>query len=304
MKVYKSNDKITGMKTSVALGTFDGLHIAHMNLINRAAEYARENEISSGVMTFDTIPANTFGKKITPYLMTAEEKINFLDNVDFFYIESFDGEFYGKSTDEFVDYIQNVLNAEHVCVGYNYRFGKGASGDAQHLKNLCAERGITVEIVPQTNIDGECVSSTKIREMLSLGNTIGAKKLLGRRFSLSGQILSGYQNGRKMGLPTANVEYDPLRAIPKPGVYSGCCEIDGQKYTSVINVGDNPTFNGKKITIEAHILDFSGDIYGKTAQVEFESRIRDEIKFSSPTELTAQIKKDIDFCRKDMLKNG
>ncbi len=303
MRIYKSGEKITGRKTAVALGTFDGLHIAHMRLVNTAEKIAKEQGCSWGVMFFSSIPANSFAGVKTPYIMTAEEKTEILKDADFVYIENFDKSFYEMDVNEFVGYIENVLNGAYVCVGYNYRFAKGASGDAELLKELCAKKGIKVSIISKTEIDGECVSSTKIRSLLADGDAEGAAKFLGRRFFVRGSVIKGFQNGRKMGLPTANVEFDENRAILGFGVYSGSCMVDGREYAAIINVGNNPTFGGKKTTIEAHILDFSQDIYNKTVTVYFNKRIRGDIKFNSPEQLRRQIEKDIEQCRKDMIKS-
>lgn len=303
MRIYKSGDVIDGKKTSVALGTFDGLHIAHMRLVSKAEELAEKSGTMFGVMFFSSIPANNFKEDKTPYIITAKEKIELLGNADFVYIENFSKNFYEMNTDEFTDYIEKVLNAKYVCVGYNYRFAKGASGDAELLKELCGKRGIEVHIIDKTELDGECVSSTKIRSLISDGDVKRAQKFLGRRFFVGGRVGCGFQNGRKIGFPTANVEFDINHIIPKPGVYSGSCAVCGGEHTAVINVGNNPTFGGKKTTIEAHILDFSRDIYNENITVYFNDRIREEKKFSSVEELKHQIEKDIIKCRKDMNEN-
>lgn len=294
--LYKSGDKVKSNNNTVALGTFDGLHRAHMELINVARGEAMKTGTACGVMLFDIIPAKAFGRDVK-MLMTNDEKIKLL-GVDFIYNEIFNKNFYSMQPAEFVKYLKNILKADCVCVGYNYRFGKNAGGDAALLEKLCRPYGIKVIVVPEINYEGKPVSSTRIRECLKTGDVMTANALLNRPYTVSGTIVKGLQNGRKIGTPTANIHYCDAKLLPAQGVYAGYVYLDNIKYKSVINIGNNPTFNGDKVTMECHILDFDGNIYDKSAVVEFSFRIREEIKFDNIDRLKEQISRDIEVCKR------
>lgn len=289
---YKHGDKVEFDKTAVALGTFDGLHIAHMKIINKAKEYAALNNIKCGVHTFSEIPANIMGKSVCTRLMSNKDKAEILSDIDFVYMESFDEAFYSKTPQEFVKYLKETLKAVAISAGYNYRFGKNAEGDVNTLKNLCAQEGIKVFILDKSEQYGEPVSSSRIRKLISDGDIKTATTLLGRPYFITGVVEKGLQNGRKMGFPTANLAYQEDMTIPKTGVYIGFCTVDGIRNKAIINVGNNPTFNGTKIKIECHLLDFNQDLYDKEIKVEFIDYLRGEVRFESKDLLQMQIKKD------------
>lgn len=296
--IYKSGEILKTDNNTVALGTFDGLHLAHMEIIKKAMQISKENKTKCGVMFFDSLPVNSFGGNVK-HLMNTAEKIEILDT-DFVYVESFNESFYNKSPEEFVEYLKTTLKAGYVCVGYNYRFGKNASGDVDTLKKLCFDYGINVEIQPELCENGDVVSSTRIRKCIADGNVKEAEILLGRPYCIRGIVERGLQNGRKFGIPTANISYENGKMLPESGVYAGYVMVNDKKYKSVINVGNNPTFDGSRITVEPHIIDFDRDIYGEEITAMFIDRIRGEIRFSSVNELVKQINKDIDKCRKDL----
>ncbi len=291
---YTGGDAVNFPKTSVALGTFDGLHVSHMKIINKAIEYGAQHNIPCGVMLFDSIPANRVLCKNIPHLMKPEDRNKILSGLDFIYTQSFDEKFSDKTPEEFVTYLKTVLHAVFVSVGFNYRFGKGASGDANMLKALCGREGIAVSIADRTELMGDVVSSTRIRELISRGNVKLASSLLGRYYFMTGKVTKGFRNGHKMGTPTANLEYDNSVVLPKNGVYAGICTVGEKSYKSVINVGKNPTFDGKRVTVECHIPGFNGDIYNREIQLDFVEYIRDEIKFASVEQLKEQIAIDIE----------
>ena len=297
--VYRSEEVVQTENNTVALGTFDGLHLGHMEIIKKAISISEENNTNSGVMFFDRIPANAFKKDVC-HLMTDDEKIKLID-AGFVYEQKFDEKFREKTPEEFVLYIKDVLKAGCVCAGYNYRFGKNAAGDSEILKKLCSKYGIRTEILPEFRKDGESVSSTKIRKYLSDGEIECANSLLGRPYTVSGYVEKGLQNGRKLGIPTANISFEKGKQLPGHGVYSGYVYVNGKKYLSVINVGNNPTFNAGSVTVEPHILDFGGEVYGEYITAEFHYRIRGEIKFDSTDDLVRQINSDIEKCRKDLI---
>ncbi len=293
MQVFHAGEDIVTGGSVVALGDFDGLHIAHMTIIRSGINYARDRGLKSGILLFEE---NTKGARlITPN----EAKLELLEREkpDFVYLRKFTKEFMRLSPREFVELLIKNLNIKAVCVGYDYSFGYKAEGNVELLKKFGAEYGFDVLVTGAMSLDGKIISSTYIRSLIESGDIEEANKFLGRRFCVEGIVLSGLQNGRKMGIPTANVNYDPKMAMPKSGVYAGITYVDGRRLKCVINVGANPTFNADKITIESHILDFDEDIYGKYIRVSFALRMRGDIKFDSIAALKEQIHSDIDKVR-------
>lgn len=294
MEVIHAGEGSVSGGSVVALGDFDGLHIAHMTIIRSGINYARDRGLKSGILLFEE---NTKGVRlITPN----EAKLELLEREkpDFVYLRKFTKDFMKLSPREFVELLIKNLDIKAVCVGYDYSFGYRAEGNVELLKKFGAEYGFEVLVTGAMSMDGQIISSTYIRQLIEKGSIEEANRFLGRRFCVEGEVLSGLRNGRKMGIPTANVDYDPKMALPKNGVYAGITYVDGRRLKCVINVGNNPTFNAEKITIESHILDFNEDIYGKYIRVSFARRLRDDVKFSSIDELKAQIGRDIEKVRK------
>ena len=194
------------------------------------------------------------------------------------------------SPERFVrDVLIGELNAAAVVCGYNFTFGRGAAGNGALLSALMEERGRRCYVMPEVTLGGLHVSSTEIRRLLSAGDVAGAARLLGRRYALHGTVAHGKQNGRLLGFPTANLAVDGSIYMPKKGVYLTDFVFDGHRIPSVTNVGTNPTLGGDSVTVESYILDFSDDIYGVCASVEFIERDRDELRFSSADELREAI---------------
>lgn len=280
--------------TVAALGNFDGLHVAHMTIIRNAIRYASENNLKSGVLLFDE---NTKGvtqggiELITPN----EAKLELLEREkpDFVFMEKFDADFMRKTPEKFVRYLIDKLKIKAVCVGYDYRFGYKAEGDVKLLKHFGEKYGFEVFVTDAISVDGILVASTYIRQLIKSGEMEQAEKFLGRRYCIEGRVVRGLQNGTKMGIPTANVDYDANMALPKEGVYAGITYVDGKRLKSVINVGKNLTFEAKKLTVESHILNFNEDIYDTYIRVSFAKRLRDVVKFSGVDSLINQIRADI-----------
>lgn len=292
MEIIRERAEYDG--TVVALGNFDGLHVAHTEIIRRGIKYARENGLKSGVLLFEENTKNlTNGKieNITPN----EAKLELLEREkpDFVFMEKFDKEFMRKSPEEFVLYLIDRLHIKAVCVGYDYSFGYMASGDVELLKEYGKKYNFRVFVTEAIKRDGKVVSSTYIRQLIKNGDMETAEKFLGRRYCIEGKVVRGRQNGRKMGIPTANVAYDANMALPKTGVYAGITYVRGKRLKSVINVGKNLTFGAQKLTVESHILGFDEDIYDEYIRVSFAKRLRGVFKFDSMEELCEQIRSDI-----------
>ena len=294
MDILNENTAVPYSGTAVALGDFDGLHIAHTAIIKNGIEYARQNGLKSGVLLFNENTKSVLEGADIKLITPNGEKIRLIDEMgaDFVYIVNFDREFMKKTPEEFIELLMNDLKIRAVFAGFDYKFGKNASGDALTLKKLGEDNGFFVEILPEMKIDAKTLSSRHIRQLIEDGNVSGASKYLGRDFSVSGTVEKGFQNGRKLGFPTANVSYDDNMLLPKTGVYAGYTVVNNKKYKSVINIGNNPTFGAKKVTIESHIIDFEGDIYGETIRISFKKRLRGDIKFNGTDELKARIEQD------------
>ncbi len=289
MEVIHAGEGFVSGGSVVALGDFDGLHIAHMTIIRNGINYARDRGLKSGILLFEE---NTKGARlITPN----EAKLELLEREkpDFVYLRKFTKDFMRLSPRAFIGLLIKTLDIRAVCVGYDYSFGYKAEGDVELLRKFGAEYGFEVLVTGAMSMDGKIISSTYIRQLIEAGSIEEANRFLGRRFCVEGIVLNGLRNGTKMGIPTANVNYDSKMALPKNGVYAGITYVDGKRLKCVINVGNNPTFNADRITIESHILDFNEDIYGKYIRVSFALRLRDDIKFNGIDELKAQIEKDI-----------
>ena len=303
MEVIRQTGSVPFEKTVVALGNFDGLHTAHMTIMHSCLGYARSHGLAAGVLLFSEhtlkVIANAEVKILTPEL----QKLKILEDcgMDFVYIRDFDKDFMLLEPEEFAKKLVSVLNVSAVCVGYDYRFGHKAKGDTALLKQLGKKYGFEVIVISEIDFDGKAVKSTFIRQLIRDGNVEHAAVLLGRPFMLEGRVAKGFRNGTKMGIPTANLDYDSNMILPLNGVYAGYTYVKGIKYKSVINVGNNPTFNAEKITVESHILNFNGDIYGNTIKVEFVKRLRGDIKFDGVEALVKQIRADIERAGKDLI---
>lgn len=303
MEIIKQGETVKYDKTVVALGNFDGLHRAHMVIMARCKRYAREKGYKCGVLLFNEHTLSVITNRAVKIITPEKQKLEILDTVgmDFVYMRDFDKEYMSLSPEEFVARLVKYLNVAAVCVGYDYTFGHKASGNADTLKELGKKYGFDVVVIDEIDFEGLAVKSTTIRQMVSDGMIEKANGLLGRNFEITGRVIRGFQNGTKIGIPTANIEYESDRLIPQSGVYGGYTYVDGKKYKSVINVGNNPTFNADKITIESHILDFNENIYDKAISAVFVKRLRGEIKFNGIDELVKQIRYDIERVRKELV---
>ncbi len=300
MKIYRDISEIEGVcKAVVTVGTFDGIHKGHIDIIKFVVDEAVKEKSESFVVTFEPHPRLVVSKKFDIGILTAfEEKAALFENLNVqnLLVVNFNSEFADISHEEFVKtYLVDKINASHIVIGHDHKFGKGRSGDENKLLFLSNQLNFKLTVIPAVYAGGLEVSSTKIRNALTAGNLAEANILLGRYYSLKGLVVEGVQRGREIGFPTANIE--PLnknKLIPQKGVYAVKCSISGENYSGVLNIGRRPTFeNQDKIFIELHIFDFTQDIYGKPVDLEFVERIRDEKKFNSINELVEQINFDI-----------
>ncbi len=279
----------------VTLGTFDGVHRGHRDLISRAVVAARAADVPAVAYTFHPHPAALVEGRHSPVLLQPIElRVRDLagEGIDIVVVEPFDQAFAAVSADEWVErYLVGQLHPRHVVVGFNHRYGKGGQGDNAHLVAAGERLGFTVEVVDAVGDDG-VISSTRIRRQLLDGDVADAAKLLGRPYRLSGVVVKGDQRGRTIGFPTANIAAEQA-LLPPNGVYATRCHrASGSSYDSVTNIGQRPTFDGTTITIETHLFDFDDDIYGERVEVELVARIRPEKKFEGIEALVRQIGED------------
>ncbi|MBM4338101.1 MAG: bifunctional riboflavin kinase/FAD synthetase [Deltaproteobacteria bacterium] len=289
----------------VTLGNFDGIHLGHQRIFEKIKEEARRLAGASVVVTFEPHPLKILSPEQCPPLLTPFKKKMMLieqTGVEKVLCIQFTKTFAEITPVEFVkNILEGKLGAKKIIVGYNYRFGRGKSGNAQSLRETCSRLGIEVEVVEALTIDDTVVSSSKIREFIREGEVERASKLLGRDYPVMGKVIQGAQRGHALGFPTANLEITE-ELYPKPGVYAVNIEWHGQRWNGLANVGFNPTFDGKVLTLEVHILHFDHEIYGDEIQVSFIRRIRNEIRFHSQQELIEQIRKDIQWVKKNVFQ--
>ena len=294
-------------KTAITIGNFDGVHRGHRTLlekIRKLRDSFGNGDLRSCVVTFDPHPVEILrpDQPLLKLTSTAERvKLIKACGIDEVRVIPFTKEF---SMTPARDFFENVLihdlNPASVVIGHNFYFGHQRSGSPDKVLQWCKERSIHAEIVGAIQADGEEISSSRIRALLREGHVQAASRLLGRDFSYAGTVVHGDKRGRQIGVPTANIIPEPRRCLPKNGVYVTVSSTeDGRTFPSITNVGVKPTVSGANpvLSLETHLLDFEGDLYGNHLTVEFRDRVRDEKRFPSVEALTLQIQEDILFAR-------
>ncbi|MCW3056260.1 MAG: bifunctional riboflavin kinase/FAD synthetase [Solirubrobacterales bacterium] len=285
MKVTRLPDIERGRERTVAVGTFDGVHLGHREVIRN----------SDSVLTFDPHPVSVVAPQHTPKLLTTlERKAELIASlgVQELIVIPFDADFARRSAAEFIDdVLVDALGATQVAVGENFRFGHKAQGDP---RLLAGDTRFTTVVHPLLEVDGEIVSSSHIRGLVLAGDVKEANRLLGAPFELSGEVTRGDARGRELGFPTANIVPDEALACPGHGVYA--CLADGRP--AAVSIGVRPTFKtGRGELIEAYLLDFDGDLYGRRLTLEFLERLRGERRFDSAESLVEQMHRDVEHTR-------
>lgn len=293
-------------KLVVGLGNFDGVHIGHQKLISELVALAREVEGIPAVFTFHPHPLAVLKpESCPPLLLSQESKQKFIARlgVDILLLAPFDVIFASLSPKDFIKTVlHEEIGARGVVVGYNYTFGHRGRGTPALLEELSSAYDYQVRVVPPVMVVGQAVSSTLIRGLLMKGEVAEAAKFLGYYPFMEGQVVAGERRGSTLGFPTANLEIDQTLLVPANGVYSAKVHIDGDTYYGVANIGVKPTFQGKMRNLEVHLLDFYQDLYGKQIKVSFTRRLREEKRFSTPTDLIKQIERDILDAREEWSK--
>ncbi len=292
--------ELAGLKpkseTALTIGVFDGVHLGHRRLLGVLNDKAESNDFVSGVITFRQHPLSLLKPEaIPPFITNLPQKIKLLkdEGVDFIITLPFTFELAQTGARHFLSLLKKNLKMSELVLGQDFTLGRNQEGDADLLADISRDMHFELTIVPHLKIDSEIVSSTAIRKALADGDIIKVNKMLGRHFSLEGRIISGGGKGTEIGFPTANIDVEPLRAIPADGVYACRIFLDGCKYNSVTNIGKCPTFGKDERTIEIHIMDFEGDLYRRELKVDIIDRLRSEKCFSNSEELKKQIARDI-----------
>lgn len=300
MQIHYNLDNFKAVNPVVTIGTFDGVHLGHREVITELKRISAVSGGESVVFTFDPHPRIVIAPQEDSLrlLATKEEKINLMEKsgIDHLVIYPFTTEFSKLSYDEFVtEILVGKMNIASLVVGYDHRFGQGRKGDFVSLEHLAKTLHFKVEQLSQLLVDNKVVSSTKIRSALDAGEIFKANQLLGYYYPITGKVIEGKQLGRQLGFPTANIEtFDRHKLVPADGVYAVLVETGGVEYKGMLNIGIRPTvnYNADHKSIEVHIFDFNSDIYNQNITLFFVAKIREEQKFAGTDQLQNQLIKD------------
>ncbi len=287
--------------TAIAIGSFDGVHLGHQAMLERVKRAARERGLASAALTFEPLPREYFAPREAPArLASLGEKLAAIERagIDVAFVERFGRRFAAIGADAFAERLAHHYRARWVIAGEDFRYGAGRKGDAASLAAAGRALGFEVEILPPVAVEGERVSSTRVREALAEADFARAARLLGRPYAITGRVGHGAKRGRGMGFPTANIRLARPRAALH-GIYAvKCFGAATRGLEGVASLGMNPAIDdGGPATLEAFLFDFSGDLYGRRLTIEFVKKLRDEAHFASLDELAAQIQRDCDAAR-------
>lgn len=298
--IRKFSDVQFNRNTVLTLGTFDGIHLGHQQIISSVVEKANQKDMRSFVITFDPHPRKVLSKDEKVYLLSSlNEKIEIFDSlgVENLFVIDFTKEFSQQSAEEFIKkYLVNGIGLTEIIVGYDHHFGRGRGGNADTLTAIGNELNFNTTIIPSFIIDDRIISSTKIRNALMEGNVALTAKMLGRYYSFSGTVVGGDKRGRELGYPTANIELElKEKLLPLIGIYAVRVTVNNQKHKGLLSIGRRPTFyEDGEVVSEVYIYDFNKQIYDEKLTIELVERLRGEEKFNSTDELIAQMNKDRD----------
>lgn len=296
----------------LTIGNFDGIHVGHRIILETVITRARALAGEAVLFTFEPHPRKVLMPESPPRLLaTLEQKLEILEEIglDVVILEPFDRAFARIEPEVFVrEYIHRRIGPREVYVGYDFHFGRDREGSMRLLTETGPRLGFSVTIIPEVTVGNRDVNSTRIRNLLAEGRVEEAAVLLGRPFGVRGRVVAGDRRGRVLGFPTANLE-PQSEILPRAGVYAGRLRLldagepgRGTLAAAVINVGYRPTFqDGRDLVVEAHLLEFAGDLYGRQVELHFDSLLREEKRFESAEALQAQIRKDVDEARRRLV---
>lgn len=301
MKHFHSLEEVSLQHSWLTVGVFDGAHRGHQQIIRRLVEGAREKNLPAVVLTFDPHPSKVFGRGEIKLLTLPNERAEILGKmgVDIVITHPFNREVANITAFDFMQRLKSHIGLDHLILGYDSALGKDREGNIPRLTEIGLELGYAVETVSAVSDESGVISSTAIRKLVTVGKIEEAAKLMGRPYCLRGRVIRGDQRGRTIGFPTANLNYEVDKLIPASGIYACWAYLGNEKHKAAVNIGTNPTFTPDKkiMSVEAYLLDFDRDIYDKDLQLEFVTRLRDELKFDSVNALIAQIEEDVEKAR-------
>ena len=304
MQHYHSLEQVTIKNAWLTIGVFDGVHRGHREIIRKLTTDAHADNAPAVLLTFNPHPASVLTGREIKCLTAPDERADLLKTlgVDIVITQRFTRDLSTATAQEYMSRLKQSLDLKHLLIGYDFALGKGREGNAARLTEIGKELNYTVEVVNALSDESGVISSTEIRKLVATGNVTEAAKLLGYNYSLSGPVIHGDGRGRRINIPTANIDYPKQKVIPSNGIYVCWATIGTEKFMAATNIGFNPTFTPERQvpSLEAYILDFDRDIYGQGVKLEFIARLRDELKFNSVESLLEQIHDDINKTR-DML---
>lgn len=303
MKLVRSLSQLSAPPggTVVTIGNFDGVHLGHREIFRQVVGEARNRQAAATVITFEPHPLRLLAPdQAPPRINTPREKVRLLraSCIDLLVVLPFTRRLARLPAADFVDgLLVGKLGVRHLVIGYDYAFGRNREGDAAFLSAAARRHGFTLEVLEPLCSGGEIYSSTRIRQALQQGDVAGVVNVLGRHFTLDGKVVSGAGRGRRLGFPTANLVTEK-ELLPREGVYAVRVRHRRRMYDAVVNLGRRPTFAGAEPSLEIHLLDFVGDLYGARLRLYFVERLRDEQRFPSVEALQSAVLADIDRARK------
>lgn len=289
--------KTNGKRVCLAIGFFDGVHLGHQQILRQTIADAHQYDGVALALTFDKHPNVVVAPdKAPPLIYSLPQKLRVIQSlgVENILVVPFDKKFSEQTAEEFIRCLaRDFEKIRSICVGADFVFGHKRGGNVELLKKLGAELNFQVHGLSAVSLDGQAVSSTRIREAIRTGNLDDASQMLGRPYAICGKVVAGDRLGQQLGFPTANLDVPGL-VLPPHGVYAGITKLNGKFYRAALNIGLRPTVAvGKQLRVEAHLLEFNGDLYGQELEIEIGEKLRDEKKFASLEELRKQIARDI-----------
>ena len=305
MKIIRAANELKpgNCKVCLAIGFFDGMHLGHQQIIRQTLADAHQHNAVALVLTFDRHPNSVVAPaRVPPLIYSLPQKLRVIESlgVDHLLVVPFNPQFSEQPSEVFVrGLVRDLGSIQSICVGADFVFGHKRGGNVALLKGLGGEAGFSVHGLAAVSLDGRIVSSTRIREMIRAGDLDQASQMLGRPYAIAGPVTEGDKLGRQLGFPTANLDVAG-QVLPPNGVYAGWASVKKKSYCVALNIGFRPTMVPAKseLRVEAHLLDFNGRLYGSELEVEIGEKLRDERKFGSPSELKAQIARDLAAMRK------
>ena len=312
MDIFRGSwSNFTDVRDSVVtVGTFDGVHLGHRAIIQRVVESAQQQGLRSVLISFDSHPRDVVhdGAAHVPLLTTTEEKLELLKDTGLHLamIIHFDHTLSHLSPTDFVQIIlKGRVGMKRIIIGYNHAFGKNRTGDRETLIAMSRTIGFSVEVTNPVRVNDYIISSSHLRNLVTQGAVAEVAAGLGRYYSIRGLVVHGFGRGRRLNCPTANLGLiKPEKLSPHDGIYAGLARLGSEVYPAAISIGYNPTFGEGKHSLEAHLINFDRDIYGEELEIQFVERIRSEKKFSSESELAAQIHQDVEVCAGIIAERG